>query len=79
MAEVKIDRRQALDLAIAQIERQFGKGSVMKLGAGPLEAGLALIQMLLPLLSECSGEPGIDLIRRQVGSRGSGHKWTPLR
>jgi recombination protein RecA len=38
MAEVKNDRRQALDLAIAQIERQFGKGSVMRLGAGgPLE------------------------------------------
>jgi recombination protein RecA len=37
MAE-KNDRRQALDLAIAQIERQFGKGSVMRLGAGgPLE------------------------------------------
>jgi len=38
MAEVKGDRRQALDLAIAQIERQFGKGAVMRLGAGgPLE------------------------------------------
>src|SRR5438876_4032577 len=38
MAEVKSDRRQALELAIAQIERQFGKGSVMRLGAnGPLE------------------------------------------
>ncbi len=38
MAEVKSDRRQALDLAIAQIERQFGKGAVMRLGAGgPLE------------------------------------------
>ena len=38
MAEVKSDRKQALDLAIAQIERQFGKGSVMRLGArGPLE------------------------------------------
>jgi recombination protein RecA len=33
MAEVKSDRRQALDLAISQIERQFGKGSIMKLGA----------------------------------------------
>ena len=31
--EVKSDRRQALDLAISQIERQFGKGSIMKLGA----------------------------------------------
>jgi recombination protein RecA len=38
MAEVKSERRQALDLAISQIERQFGKGSVMRLGAnGPLE------------------------------------------
>src|SRR5881396_2761035 len=38
MAEAKNDRRQALELAIAQIERQFGKGSIMRLGAGgPLE------------------------------------------
>jgi recombination protein RecA len=38
MAEAKNERRQALELAIAQIERQFGKGSVMRLGAGgPLE------------------------------------------
>ena len=39
MAE-KVDntRKQALDLAIQQIERQFGKGAVMKLGAkGALE------------------------------------------
>ena len=27
------DRRQALDLALSQIERQFGKGAIMKLGA----------------------------------------------
>jgi len=27
------DRKQALDMALRQIERQFGKGSVMKLGA----------------------------------------------
>ena len=32
MAEAKNERRQALELAIAQIERQFGKGSVMRLG-----------------------------------------------
>src|SRR5919197_1206136 len=38
MAEPKSDRRQALELAISQIERQFGKGAVMRLGAGgPLE------------------------------------------
>ncbi len=38
MADTKTDRRQALDLAISQIERQFGKGAVMRLGSGgPLE------------------------------------------
>jgi len=38
MAEVKTDRRQALDLALSQIERQFGKGAIMRLGArGALE------------------------------------------
>jgi recombination protein RecA len=38
MAEVKSDRRQALDLALSQIERQFGKGAIMRLGSrGPLE------------------------------------------
>ena len=38
MAEGKSDRKQALELALSQIERQFGKGAVMRLGArGPLE------------------------------------------
>ena len=32
MADVKTDRRQALDLAIASIDRQFGKGAIMRLG-----------------------------------------------
>ncbi|MGH7472412.1 MAG: recombinase RecA, partial [Candidatus Methylomirabilales bacterium] len=32
MTEVKSDRHQALELAISQIERQFGKGAVMRLG-----------------------------------------------
>ena len=35
MVEVaKSDRRQALDLAIASIDRQFGKGAIMRLGQG---------------------------------------------
>jgi recombination protein RecA len=38
MADAKSDRRQALDLALSQIDRQFGKGAIMRLGAkGPLE------------------------------------------
>src|SRR6188474_3000400 len=32
MADVKNDRRQALDLALASIDRQFGKGAIMRLG-----------------------------------------------
>jgi recombination protein RecA len=41
--EIKHDRRQALDLAISQIERQFGKGAVMRLGArGALEEVAAI-------------------------------------
>ena len=32
------DRARALDLALAQIEKQFGRGAVIKLGDGPLAA-----------------------------------------
>jgi len=32
MAEVKNERRQALELALASIDRQFGKGAIMRLG-----------------------------------------------
>lgn len=31
------DRKQALDMALKQIEKQFGKGSIMKLGEEPLK------------------------------------------
>jgi recombination protein RecA len=29
-----LNREKALDLAVSQIERQFGKGAIMKLGEG---------------------------------------------
>ena len=31
---VNNDKKKALDLALSQIEKQFGKGSVMRLGEG---------------------------------------------
>lgn len=34
MATINTDKKKALDLALSQIEKQFGKGSVMKLGEG---------------------------------------------
>ena len=32
MADEKIERKKAVDLAMSQIDRQFGKGSIMWLG-----------------------------------------------
>ncbi len=34
MADVKSERRQALEVALASIDRQFGKGAIMRLGQG---------------------------------------------
>src|SRR5690606_36208442 len=34
-AAMNEDRKRALDTAVSQIERQFGKGAIMRLGAGP--------------------------------------------
>jgi recombination protein RecA len=38
-----MDREKAVDLAITQIERQFGKGSIMRLGGGDQIADIAVI------------------------------------
>ena len=38
MAEDKDGRSKAIDMALGQIEKQFGKGSIMKLGEGVGEA-----------------------------------------
>src|SRR5213592_3384357 len=75
MAEGKSDRRQALDLAIAQIERQFGKGAVMRLGAGgPLEEIAVIPTGALSLDAErgieaerARGNDG-DLLERAAGT-----------
>ena len=36
MAEKTTDKSSNLDLAISQIEKQFGKGAIMKLGDAPI-------------------------------------------
>ena len=33
MADEKTEKSRAIDLAMTQIEKQFGKGSIMKLGS----------------------------------------------
>jgi len=45
-----LDRQKALDSALSQIERQFGKGSIMKLGEAPERMNVASISTgCLPL------------------------------
>lgn len=43
MADELNEKRRALDLAISQIDRQFGKGSIMKLGERKAHAGINVI------------------------------------
>src|SRR5262245_5184096 len=40
MAEERIEKSKAIDLAFSQIEKQFGKGSIMRLGS--IDTSLAL-------------------------------------
>jgi recombination protein RecA len=46
------DRGRALDLALAQIEKQFGKGAIMKLGDESLVSGIEVVS---------TGSIGLDL------------------
>jgi recombination protein RecA len=59
MAEEK-GKRKALDLAVSQIEKQFGKGSIMRLGAQEIEQGIEAIptgSMSLDLALGIGGVP----------------------
>src|SRR5919205_3222920 len=38
-----VERERAIDVAIAQIERQFGKGSIMKMGDGAARLAVEVI------------------------------------
>ena len=49
---VGMDKNKALDAAMAQIERAFGKGSIMKMGAKAGDEQIAVIS---------SGSLGLDL------------------
>jgi len=46
------DQKRALEAAVSQIEKQFGKGSIMKLGAEAIAAGVEIIP---------SGSLGLDI------------------
>ena len=44
MASENIDKMKALDLAMRQIEKDFGKGSIMKLGEASSKMNIEVIQ-----------------------------------
>ena len=55
----KEGKEKALDLAFAQIERQFGKGSIMKLGAGAIDRNILTIPTGSICLDSALGVGGI--------------------
>ena len=63
MPEERIDKIKAIDLALTQIEKQFGKGSIMRLGT---KDALVPVEVIPP--ARC------PLMRRWewVGCRGEG-------
>jgi recombination protein RecA len=63
MARAKVDpqdqKKQAVDLAVASIEKQFGKGAIMLLGDGTLEQEIPAIPTGSPSLDIALGVGGI--------------------
>jgi len=49
---IDVNRERAIDLAVSQIEKQFGKGAIMKLGEDALIQGIAVVS---------TGSIGLDL------------------
>ena len=47
-----VNREKALDLAVSQIERQFGKGAIMKLGEGGIVKDVPVVS---------TGSLGLDI------------------
>ncbi|HPD25151.1 MAG TPA: recombinase RecA [Candidatus Marinimicrobia bacterium] len=59
MAEKNDDKIKALDLAITQIDRQFGKGSIMRLGDDSMKIAVDVIPTGCLSLDACIGVGGI--------------------
>ena len=68
------DREKMLDVALSQIEKQFGKGAVMRLGEHPMGAGISVIPTGSLSLDIALGVGGIPRGRvvEVFGPEGSG-------
>ncbi|HWR90217.1 MAG TPA: DNA recombination/repair protein RecA, partial [Dissulfurispiraceae bacterium] len=54
------DKSKALEMAISQIERSFGKGSIMRLGEGAVPEGIQVIptgSLVLDIATGIGGYP----------------------
>ena len=69
-----MDRDKMLDVALSQIEKQYGKGAVMKLGEHPMGAGISVIPTGSLALDVALGVGGIPRGRivEVFGPEGSG-------
>src|ERR671914_168709 len=72
--EGNVDRDKMLDVTLQQIEKQFGKGAVMKLGEHPMGAGITVIPSGALALDIALGVGGIPRGRivEVFGPEGSG-------
>src|SRR6266550_5146943 len=69
-----MEREKMLDVTLSQIERQFGKGAVMRLGEHPMGAGVSVIPTGSMALDVALGIGGIPRGRivEVFGPEGSG-------
>ena len=74
------DRDKMLDVTLTQIEKQFGKGAVMKLGEHPMGAGISVIPTGSLALDIALGVGGIPRGRvvEVFGPEGSGEGATSV-
>ncbi len=59
MADEKEQKTRAVEMALTQIERQFGKGSIMRLGQRPQEVGLPVIPLGILSIDAVLGVGGL--------------------
>src|SRR5690349_8235731 len=69
-----MEREKMLDVTLSQIERQFGKGAVMRLGEHPMGAGVSVIPTGSLALDVALGIGGIPRgrVAEVFGPEGSG-------
>src|SRR5262249_57757597 len=72
-----MERDKMLDVTLSQIERQFGKGAVMRLGEHPMGAGVSVIPTGSLALDVALGIGGIPPGRGAAGFGPHGSGRTP--